>query len=138
MARSVNTVQVLGNVTAKPELKHTDGGTAVTNFSVATNESYKDSSGEWQERPQFHNFTAWGKQAEIITQYVEKGTQIFIQGSLNYGSYQKTIGGEEVTFRTVEIRVDDFTLCGRAGGSGNPAPAVAEAAPVAEGDELPF
>ena len=140
MSRNVNLVLVLGNVTKKPELKHTKSGTAVCNFSIATNESYKDSNDEWQERPQFHNMTAWGKQAEIICKYVEKGTMMHVQGSINYGSYTKE-EYPDLTFRTVEIRVDEFSLCGRPGN----APAAdtgvdedEEAPAVDPDDELPF
>lgn len=140
MSRNVNKVFLLGNVTKTPELKHTNSGTAVTNFSIATNESYKDSNGDWQERPQYHNLTAWAKAAEIICQYVEKGTQMHIEGSLNYGSYEK----DGVTFRTVEIRIDEFALCGRPGQTPVVTESVVEEsfedAPTvaADPDELPF
>lgn len=139
MSRNVNKVFILGNVTKDPELRHTDSGTAVTNFSIATNESYKDANGEWQERPQFHNVTAWAKQAEIIVQYVRKGTQMHVEGSLNYGSYEK----DGVTIRTTEIRIDEFALCGRPGGASAPAEETdtgtdEEAPAVNPDDELPF
>ena len=139
MSRNVNKVFILGNVTKDPELRHTDSGTAVTNFSIATNESYKDANGEWQERPQFHNVTAWAKQAEIIVQYVRKGTQMHVEGSLNYGSYEK----DGVTIRTTEIRIDEFALCGRPGGAAAPAEETdtgtdEEAPAVNPDDELPF
>lgn len=139
MSRNVNKVFLLGNVTKTPELKHTNSGTAVTNFSIATNESYKDSNDVWQERPQFHNLTAWAKQAEIICQYVEKGTQMHIEGSLNYGSYEK----DGVTVRTTEIRIDEFALLGRPGQAPTVSDPADEEAPepvadTAPDDELPF
>ena len=108
--RNVNKVFLLGNITADPELKYTDGGTAVSNFSLATNESYKDSSGEWQEKPQFHNITAWGNQAELICKMVRKGTQMYIEGSLNYGSYEHKDG---YTVRTTEVKLREFVLTSR-------------------------
>lgn len=135
MSRNVNKVSLLGNVTKTPELKHTNSGTAVTNFSLATNSSYKDSNDEWQERAQFHNLTAWSKQAEIICEYVVKGSQLYIEGEINYGSYEK----DGVTIRTTEIRIDEFVLLGRPGGNSAPTEDDAEPAAVAdEGDDLPF
>ena len=108
--RNVNKVFLLGNITADPELKYTDGGTAVSNFSLATNESYKDPAGEWQEKPQFHNITAWGNQAELICQMVRKGTQMHVEGSLNYGSYEHKDGH---TVRTTEVKLREFVLTSR-------------------------
>lgn len=111
--RNVNKVFLLGNLTADPELKYTGGGTAVTNFSVATNESYKDASGEWVEKPQFHNVTAWGNQAELICKMAVKGTQMHVEGSLNYGSYEKDDG---TVVRTTEVKLREFVLTSRASG----------------------
>jgi len=140
MARNVNKVFLLGNVTETPELKHTRGGTAVTNFSLATNESYKDSEGEWQEKAQFHNITAWGKQAELITDLVQKGQQMHVEGSNNYGSYTKEVGGEEVTIPTTEVKLREFTLTG--GRPNGAAPAANTGSDDDLGDEdeddLPF
>ena len=112
MSRNVNEVRLLGNVTATPELKNTRSGTMVTNFSVATNESYKDANDEWQERAQYHNCTAWGKQAEVICQHVKKGQQVFIAGSMNYGSYEKEVEGVEVTIPTAEVKVQRCIFIG--------------------------
>ena len=109
MGRNVNKVFLLGNTTETPELKYTGTGTAVTNFSIATNESYKDSSGEYVEKAQFHDITAWGKSAELICDLVVKGQQIHIEGSINYGSYENKDG---ITVYTTEIKLREFTLCG--------------------------
>ena len=109
--RNVNKVFLRGNVTADPEVKYTRGGTAVINFSLATNESYKDSDGEWVEKAQFHNITAWGNQAELIGKMVRTGTQMHVEGSLNYGSYENDEG---VTIRTTEVKLREFVLTSRA------------------------
>ena len=114
--RNVNKVFLLGNLTATPELKYTGSGTAVTNFSLATNESYKDANGEWVEKPQFHNITAWGNQAELICKMAVKGTAMHIEGSLNYGQYDsKTATNEDgtpVVVRTSEVKLREFVLTG--------------------------
>lgn len=119
--RNVNKVFLLGNLTADPELNYTGGGTAVTNFSLATNESYKDASGEWVEKPQFHNITAWGNQAELITQMAVKGTQMHVEGSLNYGQYDHRTATDEsgaaIVVRTTEVKLREFVLTSRAADS---------------------
>ena len=73
MARGVNKVILIGNAGADPELRYTPGGTAVSNFSIATNESWIDSSGEKQERTEWHRIVVWGRLAEICNQYLRKG-----------------------------------------------------------------
>jgi single-strand DNA-binding protein len=114
--RNVNKVFLLGNLTATPELKYTGGGTAVTNFSLATNESYKDAEGNWVEKPQFHNITAWGNQAELICKMAVKGTAMHVEGSLNYGQYDHKVAvdanGDALVIRTTEVKLREFVLTG--------------------------
>lgn len=116
MARNVNKVTLLGNLTSDPELRHTGGGTAVCNFGMATNESFKDADGAWQERPAFHNLVAWGRAAEVICEYLKKGSGLYVEGSLQYGSYEK----DGATVRTTEIKVKEFVFTGGAGGGSQP------------------
>jgi len=135
MARNVNKSILVGNVTAQPELNHTRGGTAVTNFSLATNESYKDANGEWQEKAQFHNVTAWGKQAELICDLVVKGQQMYVEGSINYGSYENNEGH---TVRTTEIKLREFILLGGRPGSVTQDSESDEPVAAEAEDDLPF
>jgi len=86
---NVNKVIIVGNITRDPELKALPSGQQVATFSVATNEVYKDSNGQKQERTEFHNVVAWGRTAENIAQYMKKGSQIYIEGKLQTRSWEK-------------------------------------------------
>ncbi len=79
---SVNKVILVGRLGRDPETRYTGGGQAVANFSVATDESYKDKNGERQKRTEWHRITAWGKLAEICQQYLKKGTMVYIEGRI--------------------------------------------------------
>ena len=76
MAKSVNKVILLGNVGKDPEIKVLPSGQPVANFSIATSERYKDQQGNWQDRTEWHNLTAYGKLAEIVRDYVKKGNKL--------------------------------------------------------------
>ncbi len=79
---SVNKVILVGRLGRDPETRYTGGGQAVANFSVATDETYKDRNGERQKRTEWHRITVWGKQAEIAQQYLKKGSLVFIEGRI--------------------------------------------------------
>jgi len=85
----INKVFLIGNLGKDPELKWTANGKAVANFPVATSEKWKGADGEMQERTEWHNIVVWGKTAEICAQYLAKGRQVFIEGSLRTESYEK-------------------------------------------------
>ena len=87
--RGVNRAFILGNVGSDPEIRYTASGTAVTNFSVATSETWKDSSGEQQERTQWHRIAAFGKRAELCTKCLSKGSKVFIEGKLQTRSWEQ-------------------------------------------------
>ena len=76
---SLNKVQIIGNMTRDAEVKETPNGNKVANFSVATSRFWKDAGGEKQEETEFHNITAWGKLAEIVESYTEKGKKVYIE-----------------------------------------------------------
>ena len=81
--RGINMVIVMGNVGVEPEVRYTPSGSAVTNLSIATSESWKDKqSGEMQERTEWHRIVFYNKLAEIVGQYVKKGSKIYIKGSI--------------------------------------------------------
>jgi len=87
MSKLENTVQLIGNLGADPEIKNLDGGKTVAKFSIATNERYKNKAGEMITDTQWHLVEAWGRTAEVIGQYVEKGNRIGIQGKLKNNRY---------------------------------------------------
>lgn len=121
MAKSVNKVILLGNVGKDPEVKFLPSGSAVANFSIATSERFKDKGGEFQDRTEWHNITAYGKLAEIIRDYVKKGSKLYVEGRLTTRSWDDKESGKKV-YRT-EIVVNDLSLLsGRgeeAGGGGS-------------------
>ena len=82
MAKSVNKVILLGNVGKDPEIRSTAGGTMVAQFGLATSERAKDSQGNWSDKTEWHNIVAYGKLAEIIRDYVKKGSKLYVEGRL--------------------------------------------------------
>jgi single-strand DNA-binding protein len=119
MAKSVNKVILLGNVGKDPEVKFLPSGSAVANFSIATSERFKDKGGEFQDRTEWHNITAYGKLAEIIRDYVKKGSKLYVEGRLTTRSWDDKDSGKKV-YRT-EIVVNDLSLLsgrGEEGGGG--------------------
>lgn len=117
MPKSVNKVILVGNVGGDPDVKYTPSGTPVAKFSLATNESYKDKSGEWQERVEWHNVIAWQRLAEIVGEYVQKGRKLYIEGRLQTSNWQDRQSGEK-KYRT-EIVARDIVLLGDGNGNGH-------------------
>jgi len=119
MAKSVNKVILIGNLGKDPEVKVTPSGTPVAKFTLATNERYKDKSGQWQDRTEWHNLVAWQRTAEIIGEYVKKGSKVYIEGRLQTSSWDDKTTGEK-KYRT-EIIVNDLVLLsGRGDGDSGP------------------
>ncbi|HEY1936398.1 MAG TPA: single-stranded DNA-binding protein [Candidatus Angelobacter sp.] len=115
MPKSVNKVILVGNLGQDPEVKYTPSGTPVAKFSLATNERYKDKSGEWQDRAEWHNVIAWQRLAEIVGEYVKKGSKVYVEGRLQTSSWEDRQSGDK-KYRT-EIVVRDLVLLG--GGNGD-------------------
>ena len=82
MAKGVNKALLLGHVGKDPEIRSTAGGTIVASFSLATSDRQKDSQGNWADKAEWHNLVAFNRTAEIVRDYVKKGTQIFVEGKL--------------------------------------------------------
>ena len=116
MAKSVNKVILVGNLGKDPEVKYTPSGVPVAKFSLATNERYKDKAGEWQDRTEWHNIVAWQRLAEIVGEYVKKGSKIYIEGRLQTSSWEDKQSGEK-KYRT-EIVAHDLVLLGGRGEGG--------------------
>ncbi|HLY99592.1 MAG TPA: single-stranded DNA-binding protein [Candidatus Angelobacter sp.] len=118
MAKSVNKVILVGNLGKDPEVKFTPNGTAVAKFSLATNERYKDKGGEWQDRTEWHNIVAWQRLAEIVGEYVKKGSKLYIEGRLQTSSWEDKQSGEK-KYRTEIVASDLVLLSGRGEGGGD-------------------
>jgi single-strand DNA-binding protein len=108
MPKSVNKVILIGNVGKDPDIKYAPSGVPVAKVSLATNENYKDKSGEWQERTEWHNLVFWQRRAEIVGEYVKKGSKLYIEGRLQTSSWEDKQSGEK-KYRT-EIVVEDLVL----------------------------
>ena len=117
MAKSVNKVILLGNVGKDPEIRATGGGTMVANFSLATSDRTKDATGNWTDRTEWHNLVAFQRTAEIIRDYVKKGSKLYVEGKIQTRSWDDKTSGEK-KYRT-EIVVNDLSLLsGRGEGEG--------------------
>ena len=106
---SVDKVILVGRLGRDPETRYTGGGQAVANFSVATDETYKDRNGERQKRTEWHKIVVWGKQAEIAQQYLKKGSLIFIEGRIQSREWQDKEGQKRTSF---EIVANNFRMLG--------------------------
>jgi len=123
---NLNKVFILGNLTRDPEIRQTPSGQAVCSFSLATNRFYTDNAGQKQKQAEFHNIVAWGRQAEIVNQYLRKGSSILVEGRLQTRSWQDTQGTKH--WRT-EIVAERIQLGPRPTGAPDAAPAEREAGP---------
>lgn len=136
MSKSLNKVQLIGNLGRDPELKYTSAGVAVATFSIATSDSWKDQEGNTQERTEWHNIVAWRKLAEICGEWLKKGKRVYIEGRLQTRSYEK----DGVKKYTTEIVADQLIMLDGAPKSapaGDSEAVASDAAPAKE-DDLPF
>ena len=135
MGRSINKVILIGNVGKDPEMRYTGAGKAVASFSLATSESWKSPDGEQQEKTQWHRMVAFGKLAEIVGEYVKKGSQLYTEGKINYGNYEK--GG--VKHYTTDIVIDQMVMLGgKRDGATHTGGEAPPAEPGGRVDDLPF
>ncbi len=108
----VNKVILVGHLGRDPELRYTQNGQAVANFSLATTESYGKRDGEREERTEWHRIVAWGRLAEICAEYLSKGRQVYIEGRIQTREWEDREGEKR---RTTEIVVRDMQMLGRRG-----------------------
>lgn len=152
MAASVNKVILIGNLGRDPETRFTNSGSSVTNFSLATKESYQDKSGTRQDRTDWHNIIVWGKQGETCAQYLKKGSAAYVEGRISYREYEAKDGsGKRKVTEIVATRVQFLSSRGGAsmgddagdfGGARSRAPAGAgvggdDVAPI-DDEDIPF
>ncbi len=127
---SVNKAILLGRLGKDPELRYTPSGKAVCNFTIATSERWSGQDGQRQESTTWHNIVAWGKQAEVIKEYLSKGREVFIEGRIDNRSYDKKDGSGKGYIS--EVIVQNFSFVG---GRQDAAPSGgAQTAPPAGGD----
>ena len=147
MARGVNKVILVGNLGKDPEVRYMPNGNAVANITLATSESWKDkTSGEQQEKTEWHRIVMFRRLGEIAGEYLKKGSQVYIEGKLQTRKWQDNSGNDRYT---TEIVANEMQMLGSRGGSANfasdsaaaPAAAVSSAAPAPAGDfddDIPF
>ena len=116
MARGINKVILVGNLGADPETRYMPSGSAVTNLSVATSETWKDKqTGEQNERTEWHKVVMFDRLAEIAAEYLRKGSQVYIEGKLQTRKWQDRDGNDRWT---TEIRANEMQMLGGRGGAG--------------------
>lgn len=141
----INKAILIGNLGRDPEVRYTQNGTAVANFSIATSEKWKDkNTGEMQERTEWHRIVTFGKLAEICGEYLSKGRQVYIEGRLQTRSWEQ----EGVTRYTTEIVANDMKMLGPKGSSdsyrpASPSPSPSKdypdsSYPEPQDDDIPF
>ena len=143
MAMNLNKVLIIGNLTRDPEVRTTPTGQTVATFSVATSRRWKDKDGQAKEQTEFHNIVAWRKLAEIVGQYIKKGSKVFVEGHLQTRSWEDQQGAKK--YRT-EIIADNLIMLDRKDSTGGNAFATPDAkepeVPQAEAeinvDDIPF
>jgi single-strand DNA-binding protein len=132
MARGINKVILVGNIGQDPEVRYSQSGTAMTSISVATSESWKDkTSGEQQERTEWHRVKFFGRLAEIAGEYLKKGSQVYIEGKLRTDKYTDKSGVEKYS---TDIIADEMQMLGgKPGGEGGGARSMAGGGAPARG-----
>jgi single-strand DNA-binding protein len=140
---SVNKVILIGNLGRDPELRYTQGGSAVANFTLATNERWRDKDGNNQERTEWHRIVVWGRTAENCAQYLQKGRPVYIEGRLQTREWEDKDGNKrnttEINALTVQFlggRGDSGGKGGGGGGGDDPGYSGPGEAPP--GDDIPF
>ncbi len=116
--KSLNRVQLIGNLGKDPEVKYTPQGTPVAKLTIATNERYKDKEGQWQDRTEWHNVVLWQRLAEIAGEYLKKGGKVYIEGRLQTRSWDDKQTGQK-KYMTEVVGSDLILLGGRGEGAGD-------------------
>lgn len=140
---SVNRVILIGNLGRDPEIRYATSGDAIANFSIATTETWKDKSGEKQEKTEWHRISMFGRLAEIAVEYLKKGSSVYIEGRLQTRKWQNKEGQDQYT---TEIIANHMTMLGGKDSASAPAQKPASSAKPAEtgsgfddlGEDIPF
>jgi len=124
---------IIGNLTRDPEVRQTPQGASVASFTVATNMVWKDQNGQKQERAEYHNIVAWRGLADIVAQYLRRGSKVYIEGRLQTRDWE---GQDGVKRYRTEIVADNMIMLDSKGGSGQPAP-LQSSQPASSAHDLP-
>ena len=143
MSYGLNKVMLIGNLGGDPELRYTESNIPVATFSLATNESYKDQSGNLVERTEWHRIVAWRKLAELFGEYLKKGSKVYIEGKLQTRSWDDKEGNKRYT---TEIVVSEFMFLdsrgerqgGGSGGGSSEMPPPPDTSGGDKDEDLPF
>ncbi|MFN3234712.1 MAG: single-stranded DNA-binding protein [Gammaproteobacteria bacterium] len=147
MARGINKVILVGNLGRDPETRYSGDGAAITNFSVATSEGWKDKqTGEMQERTEWHRVVTFRRLAEIAAEYLRKGSKVYVEGRLRTQKWTDKQGNERYTTEIVASEMQMLDSRGGAGGApagassnqSQPAPEMSSAGPDDFDDDIPF
>ena len=134
--KSLNKVQLIGHLGKNPEVRYTSSGSAVANFTMATNETWTGKDGQKNDRTEWHNIVAWGKLGEICGEYLTKGKQVYIEGSMTTRSWEDRDGNKRYT---TEVKADNLIMLGGPGSAGG---GTSETIPQNENspieDDIPF
>ncbi|OVE78715.1 single-stranded DNA-binding protein [bacterium I07] len=136
---TVNKVILLGRLGADPQLRYTPSGRAAVSFNLATNASWKDQEGNQQERTDWHRITAWGKLAEVMGEWLKKGSYVYLEGRIQTRTYDDANGVKKYI---TEVVASDMEMLGRrddgGSGGGSASEGSDEPPPASEEDDLPF
>jgi len=142
----VNKVILIGNLGRDPELRYTQGGQAVANFTLATTENWTDKSGERAERTEWHRIVVWGKLAELCAQYLNKGRTVYVEGRLQTREWEDRDGNKRQTTE-INAQTVNFLGSGSGGGGGSPRAGAGDSSgppdgppggPPSADDDIPF
>lgn len=135
MANGVNKAIIVGNLGGDPQISETKSGNPMANINVATSTKWKDQSGEWQEKTEWHRVLFFGKLAEIVGKYLTKGKSVYVEGRISYRKWQDESGVERYS---TEIIADQMQMLSGNGGT----PSQSQAAPIAQdkvtNEDIPF
>lgn len=134
--KSLNKVQLIGHLGKNPEVRYTSSGSAVANFTMATNETWTGKDGQKNDRTEWHNIVAWGKLGEICGEYLTKGKQVYIEGRMTTRSWEDRDGNKRYT---TEVKADNLIMLGSPGSASSD---TSETIPQDENspieDDIPF
>ncbi|EQB62925.1 MAG: hypothetical protein RBG1_1C00001G0504 [candidate division Zixibacteria bacterium RBG-1] len=131
----INKAILIGNLGKDPELRYTPNSQAVATFSLATTEKWKDKEGKFQEKTEWHNIVAWGKQAEICKEYLKKGSPVYVEGRIQHRSYDDKEGNKKYI---TEIVARSVQMLGRKGEAKEEPVSQDLESSAAEEEDLPF
>lgn len=135
MARSLNKVLLIGNVGKDPEIRYTPAGVPVAQFSLATNETWRDKEGQLQESTEWHTIVAWRNLAELAERHIQRGTRLFVEGRIRSRSYEDSSGTKRYVF---EIIADSIILLDGRKEQGTSSPPDTPPESSSSGDDVPF